>query len=134
MGLRLPYSSNGRCLPSLRHIGSKIMRKEFSTKTKALAFQRANGRCEECGFRLTPGKFHYDHIRADGLLGDNYLSNCAVLCVICHRDKTREDVARISKALRVQARHIGATKSRNPLPGGKLSKWKRKLSGKVELR
>ena len=45
------------------------MRKEFSTKTKALAFQRANGRCEKCGYRLTVGKYHYDHTRPDGLTG-----------------------------------------------------------------
>jgi hypothetical protein len=29
------------------------VRKEFSTRTKALAFQRSNGRCEECGMTRT---------------------------------------------------------------------------------
>jgi len=107
------------------------MRKEFSTKTKALAFQRANGRCEECGFRLTPGKIEYDHIRADGLLGDNALGNCAVLCISCHRHKTSRDVSNIAKAKRMQARHISAHTSRSPLPFGRASKWKRKLTGEV---
>jgi 5-methylcytosine-specific restriction protein A len=105
------------------------MRKEFSTKTKALAFQRADGRCEECGFRLTVGKYHYDHANPDGLTGVNDLGNCRVLCVACHREKTREDVGNIAKAKRRYAKDIGAKASRNPMPGGRSSKWKRKLSG-----
>src|SRR4051794_18938663 len=107
------------------------MRKEFSTRTKALAFQRANGRCEACGARLTTGKFHYDHENPDGLTGSNDLANCRVLCTACHRDKTRNDVGHIAQARRREARHIGAHKSRNPLPGGRLSKWRKKLTGKV---
>jgi|SRR6478609_1538790 len=110
------------------------MRKEFTTKTKAQAFMRANGRCEECGYRLTPGKFDYDHTRPDGLLGCNDLANCRVICIGCHNEKTREDIGRIAKAKRMQASYIGAKQSRNPLPGGKRSLWKRKLDGKVVLR
>lgn len=105
------------------------MRREFTTKTKALAFQRADGRCEKCGFRLTAGKYHYDHANPDGLTGSNDLGNCAVICVACHKHKTREDVGIIAKAKRRHARDIGAKTSRNPMPGGRASKWKRKLSG-----
>jgi 5-methylcytosine-specific restriction protein A len=105
------------------------MRREFSAKIKALAFQRANGRCEECGYRLTVGKYHYDHRIPDGLTGSNDLGNCAVVCVSCHSSKTSRDVGQIAKAKRMQASHIGAKQSRNPLPGGRASKWKRKLSG-----
>src|SRR3954447_17816375 len=105
------------------------LRKEFSTKTKALAFLRANMRCEECHFKLSPGKYHYDHRTPDGLTGDNGADNCAVLCLGCHREKTKRDVGRIAKARRMQAKHIGAKQSRNPLPGSKHSAWKRKLDG-----
>lgn len=110
------------------------MRREFSAKTKAHAFQRANGRCEECGFRLTVGKFQYDHVNPDGLTGTNELSNCMCICILCHRGKTRKDVERISKAKRMHRNHIGAKESRHPLPGGRLSKWKRKLDGTVIFR
>jgi 5-methylcytosine-specific restriction enzyme A len=110
------------------------MRKEFSDRTRALAFQRADGKCDECGMRLEPGRIAYDHINPDGLTGNNDLNNCAVLCVPCHRQKTRGDVGRIAKAKRQHARDIGAYKSRNPLPGGKASKWKRKLDGTVVWR
>lgn len=105
------------------------MRKEFSKKTRLETFQRAKGNCEECGGRLSIGKFHYDHIIPDGLNGLNDLGNCAVVCVNCHREKTRGDNGRIAKAKRVYAKHVGARQSRNPLPGGKTSSWKRKLSG-----
>jgi 5-methylcytosine-specific restriction enzyme A len=112
------------------------MRKEFSTRTKALAFQRSNGRCEndKCAARLSYGKFHYDHTNPDGLTGSNDLANCRVLCTACHREKTRNDVGNIAKAKRREARKIGAHKSRNPLPGGKGSPWKRKLNGTWEKR
>jgi 5-methylcytosine-specific restriction enzyme A len=112
------------------------MRKEFSTRTKALAFQRSNGRCEACGMRLQPGPgwFECDHVNPDGLTGSNDLANCRVLCRICHREKTRGDVGAIAKAKRREARHIGAHKSRNPLPGGKKSPWKRKMDGTWEKR
>jgi 5-methylcytosine-specific restriction protein A len=110
------------------------MRREFTTRTKALAFQRSNGRCEQCGSRLEPGRIAYDHVIPDGLTGDTGLDNCAVLCVDCHKQKTRGDVGRIAKAKRQHARHIGAKQSKNPLPGGRLSAWKRKISGEVVRR
>jgi 5-methylcytosine-specific restriction protein A len=125
--------ANSRCsIPGLE-TGSSL-RKEFSTRTKALAFQRANGKCDECGIRLQPGRIAYDHVVPDGLNGDTGIDNCAVLCVACHKQKTRGDVGNIAKAKRREARHIGAHKSRNPLPGGKLSKWKRKITGEVVRR
>jgi 5-methylcytosine-specific restriction protein A len=123
-----------RPIPGLE-TGSNL-RKEFSTRTKALAFQRANGRCEGegCGARLTTGKFHYDHRIPDGLTGSNDIANCAVLCTPCHREKTRGDVGTIAEAKRRHTRDIGARTSRQPLPGGKRSKWKKKLDGTVVLR
>lgn len=111
-----------------------MSRREFSTRTKALAFQRANGRCDTCGMRLQPPRIAFDHINPDGLTGSNDIANCAVLCTPCHREKTRGDVGTIAKAKRRYARDIGARTSRQPLPGGKRSKWKKKLDGTVVLR
>jgi 5-methylcytosine-specific restriction protein A len=125
--------AHSRCpIPGLE-TGSGL-RKEFSTRTKALAFQRANGKCDGCGIRLQPGRIAYDHVVPDGLNGDTGIDNCAVLCTPCHKQKTRGDVGNIAKAKRREARHIGAHKSRNPLPGGKLSKWRKKLTGEVVRR
>lgn len=62
-----------------------------------------------CPCTLTPAKFVYDHIIPDALGGDPALTNCQVLCLLCHAEKTRADVARISKAKRSWDRHHGVT-------------------------
>jgi 5-methylcytosine-specific restriction endonuclease McrA len=81
--------------------------------TKAVMVQRIKAAtvdgqvfCEGCGALCT--KFQIDHIRADGLLGEPTFENSRLLCIPCHAEKTKEDVAMIAKAKRVEARHIGA--------------------------
>lgn len=98
------------------------MRREFSKQVKRDAFMRASGQCEgkDCGARLTLGKYHYDHIIPDGLGGEPILSNCAVLCMACHGDKTRKiDVPRIAKAKRIQDWQNGIKKPRT------MTRWRR---------
>lgn len=84
------------------------MRREFSRKTKAQAFQRAGGNCEVCTARLMPGKFRYDHILPDVLGGEPTLENCKVQCLACDAPKTADDIRRIRKADRQRDRHTGA--------------------------
>lgn len=111
------------------------MRLEFTRKTKAQGFERAGGKCEICGVRLTTGKFRYDHKLPCALGGDNSLENLVVQCVSCDTPKTADDIRRIRKADRQHAAHIGAkAPSRNPLPGGRNSPWKRKMNGEVVKR
>lgn len=85
------------------------MRKEFSKIVKRNAFVRAAGRCEGpgCGAKLTLGKFAYDHIDPDGLMGEPTLENCQVLCAPCHLEKTRMDVKHIAQAKRREDAHRG---------------------------
>jgi 5-methylcytosine-specific restriction protein A len=130
-------------------------RKEFTAKTKKAAWERANGMCEgvittvignmdigfryerrRCKFPIDVGTFHYDHFIPEGLSGgDNSLANCQVLCVHCHTAKTvRHDIKAIAKAKRIAKRLSGLKKSRNPLPFGKDSKWRKKVGGRVVLR
>lgn len=105
---------------------------EFSRKVKVAAFERAGGRCEKCTARLVPGKFRFDHILPLALDGESTLENCQCICLTCDAPKTADDIGRIRKADRAQARHIGAkARSRSPLPGGRDSKFKRKLDGTV---
>ena len=112
-----------------------MSRKEFSTRTKAKAFHRAGGNCDGCGGRLYVGKFAYDHDNPDGLTGDPTLENCRVLCTACHSVKTTtQDVPRIAKAKRREAKHIGAKAPRNPMPGSKHSRWRKRMDGTVERR
>ncbi len=112
------------------------MRQEFSPKVKAQAFQRADGRCEgkNCGARLTVGKFAYDHDRADDLGGEPTLENCKVLCLVCHKEKTRSfDMPRIAKGRRIRKREMGI-KKRSSFACSRQSRWKKKINGEVVLR
>lgn len=112
-----------------------MTRREFTTKIKVAAFKRAEGFCEACGAFLQGGRVEYDHRIPDALGGDPTLENCEVLCKNCHGAKTaKKDVPQIAKAKRVEAQHIGAKTTRNPLPGSKASKFKKRIDGTVVRR
>ena len=91
-----------------------MARREFSRSVKVQAIKRAthDGQlfCEICG-SLIKGKFEIDHINPDGLTGQPTLENAQVACSPCHKEKTAADVGLISKAKRVEARHLGIRKA-----------------------
>lgn len=96
------------------------MRQEFSKKTRAEAFLRANGRCEGCGCLLRPGRIHYDHDKPDAFGGKSVIENCRALCVECHARKTGEvDIPAIAKSNRRRARAAGIRKRRT------ITSWRR---------
>lgn len=109
------------------------MRSEFPAKVKVAAYERSQGHCEACGAPLQVGRFHYDHRVPDALGGLPTLENCRVLCRVCHDCKTHQsDVPQIAKMKRQRAAHLGAkAPSRNPLPFGRNSKFKRRMDGTV---
>ena len=123
-------------------------RREFSKQTKREALKRSGGHCEAVGewYGLEPGQHcnvplsygvEFDHIDLDANSKDNSLSNCAAVCIKCHRWKTRNfDTPKAAKTLRQQDKNHGIRKkSRSrPIPGSKASKWKRKMDGTVLLR
>lgn len=84
------------------------MRRDFPRKVKAQAILRANGCCEECSAKLKVGEAEVDHVLPDALGGEPILSNAKVLCKVCHRGKTTEDIGRIRKADRARDKHTGA--------------------------
>lgn len=50
----------------------------------------------------------------------------------CHREKTKQDRKDIAKAKRVAAKHNGTWRgSKHKIPGGKTSRFKRKVDGTV---
>lgn len=107
-------------------------RKEFPTRIKVAAYERAGGLCEACGASLRGKRVEYDHRIPDALGGAPTAENCVCLCSACHREKTStKDIPVIAKTKRIRAKAIGAKKPRNPIPGSKDSKWKRKLDGTV---
>lgn len=86
-------------------------RKEFSKAVKVQTIKRATGAdgnqyCEEC--HALARRFQIDHVNPDGLTGEPTLANARLLCVPCHAEKTKQDVADIAKAKRREAAHLGA--------------------------
>lgn len=93
------------------------------------------GRCYYCTRKLYAGKpWACDHIVALINGGEHREKNLAPICDLCHKLKTGEDVAAKSKTYKTQLKHYGVKKSRNPMPGSKASKWKRRMDGTVVRR
>lgn len=111
-----------------------MTRRNFSRKTLAKGFLRAGGKCELCQAKLKTGEGIGDHILPDALGGDPTLENLQIICSVCDKAKTKNDVRQIRKADRQRDKHTGAAKSKNPMPGSRRSKFKRRFDGKVVLR
>lgn len=123
-------------------------RREFSKATKRLAYQRCCGgdgtpRCESihvpsladlgCNRVLRQGDFHYHHIFAAALGGDNDIENVAVLCRTCHAITSREnEVPVIAQDRRVSDLAHGIKDPwRRRLPGARDSAIRVKVDGSV---
>ena len=91
-----------------------MSRREFDKKTSVVIIKRAtvNGvvRCEECHGEAM--RHHIDHTDPDAMQIDKSKKLTAeegrLLCIPCHKEKTRKDVADIAKAKRREAAHLGA--------------------------
>jgi len=110
-------------------------RANFTRAVKISTWERAKGCCEGCGKKLFPGdRREYDHVIPDAISKNNDLDNCQLLCGVCHDRKTKSDRKTISKTNRVRAKHIGAHKSKNPMPGSRNHPLKKKVGGGVVRR
>jgi 5-methylcytosine-specific restriction endonuclease McrA len=90
-----------------------MARREFPRSVKVEALKRAMREnviyCEMC--KLPTKKVEFDHGIPDGLGGEPTLANCVVACPECHAGKTKDDVAQIAKAKRLEARNLGIRKN-----------------------
>ena len=109
-------------------------RNNLSAKRKLAIWEREHGKCMICGVKLTTGKFIFEHVRALELGGSDTDDNIRLTCKGCATEKTKQDHSMAAKAKRRKQVHLGLKKSKSPLPGGKLSKWKKKLDGTVVRR
>lgn len=110
------------------------MRREFTRKTKAAAYERSGGNCEKCGAPFGGRRPEYDHVIPDWMGGEPTLENCEVLCPPCHRGKTTKDQGAIAKTRRTRDKNTGAFVRKHPMPGSRNSLWRKKLSGEVVRR
>ena len=109
------------------------MRRSLSTTQRLHLFLTAQGHCQACGWRLSPGtRWEVDHIIPLALGGSDQPDNLQVLCAACHGSKTATaDAPALSKAKRMQARHLGAARSKAVIPGSRRSGFKKKVNGEV---
>ena len=118
-----------------------MSRREFTKATKRAALERSGGDCEavgvwyglpvrkRCSFDLGFG-VEFDHIDLDANSRDNSLSNCAAVCIQCHRWKTtHRDIPLAAKTLRQQDKHLGIKGPKRPWPSRKFSQNRRPASG-----
>lgn len=96
------------------------MRYEFTKKTKRIALERAEKRCEAIGgvYGLPDGKrcnydlsygVEFDHYPLPaGVKGSNDPENCVAVCITCHKFKTRTfDIPMQAKDKRIRDKHNG---------------------------
>jgi len=91
-------------------------RLNFPRKIKAVAFKRADGKCEKCKAVLKTREGEVDHILPDALGGEPILANAQVLCRVCHKEKTKGDVRRVRKSDRQRDKNTGAVKPKGSIP------------------
>lgn len=94
------------------------------------------GICHMCNMKVVPGEeWDISHEIPLEAGGRDERDNWYVAHRKCHRLHTRTvDIPLIAKVKRIHQRHIGAKKSRTPMPMGRNSKWKRKMDGTIVRR
>lgn len=110
-----------------------IMRREFPTRVRVAVIKRATKDgviyCEKC--HAMAKRFQVDHMRPDALLGAPVLENAMLICDLCFGIKNPEDTRRAAKAKRVEAKHIGAARTKPPI--STRAKAERPPSGRIGL-
>ena len=111
-------------------------RKSLSTKTRVGIFQRHNGICDICHGKITVGDlWDVSHRIPLELGGADDETNWFPAHRKCHKETTyKEDIPKIAKAKRLEAKNTGAFRKRSNWPCGKSSGLKRKLDGTVVKR
>lgn len=114
-------------------------RKSLTPTARLRIWERDRGVCCLCSAKIdgVREKWIVEHLRALELGGDDAPSNMGVAHKACADAKTNGpagDHARAAKAKRVKRKALGIEKSKNPLPGSRATKWKRKMDGSVVRR
>lgn len=77
-------------------------RKGFTARDVAAVFIKFEARCARCREKVSLGNYQIDHIQRLDALGKHELENWQLLCVPCHKPKTKVDNAEAKKGARVR--------------------------------
>jgi 5-methylcytosine-specific restriction endonuclease McrA len=115
---------------------STTARGALSPRRRLAVWERTGGTCVVCERRIDGVREPWiaEHIRALELGGADDLDNMGPAHEACAAVKTQEDHRRAARAKRQKIRHLGAERPRRPLPCGRRSRYKKKISGEVVLR
>jgi hypothetical protein len=103
-----------------------MSRREFTKAVKVQIIKRCSWgfgkidkpHCEKCG--AVTMRFEIDHHDPDAMQIDKSKPLTAadgwLLCITCHGEKTKKDVADIAKAKRREAAHLGARTNKAKIP------------------
>lgn len=141
-----------RALTRTERYASVILELKRGTGEPLIARERAKGMTAEEIIKEFESKIEADHVTPLAMGGSHHPSNIQPLSKEDHLVKTKRDVAVIAKSKRIEAdqaefrrrmlEKVGQEpedqpqrrrKSR-PMPGSKLSRWKKKIDGTVERR
>lgn len=103
---------------------------------KLRIWDREGGRCYLTGRKLRKGEYDFEHVIAlanwTGESHGNRESNIRLAYRPAHRAKTSQDRKAKADSDRVRKKHVGITKSRNPIPGSRASGVRKRMNGDVE--
>ena len=119
----------------IEDLGTTVRRK-LTPHRRLQVWEITGGRCVLCHRMINSVRERWiaEHMRALELGGADDLSNMGPAHEVCALVKTKDDHRRAGKAKRQKIRYIGAEASKRPLPCGKASPWKRKISGEIVAR
>jgi hypothetical protein len=114
-------------------------RNRLTKKQIVALFMEQDGKCCLCSQELKtkghlPIDFIDEHINPLWRGGSNELQNRGLACKPCAGEKTSTEATARAKGKRVTERFIGVKKPKNPMPGSRNSRWKRRMDGTVEER
>lgn len=109
---------------------------KIPARVRVRIFDRCDGKCAECGVRIGGSvRAAFDHVVALVNGGENRETNLQLLCLPCHSQKTRSDVAEKAATYRKRLTHLGIKPRKgHPMPGSKASGIRKRMNGTVERR
>lgn len=109
-----------------------VDRRALTQRERTDMFLAQGGKCATCPRKLMPGQYHADHRQALVHGGDNDLENIKLICLDCHKAKTRKDVHGRAHHDRIAAG--GKQRKGPPMPGSRDSGLKKHMDGTVSRR